>query len=274
MGESTHRDMAGEIEPHSTSPKVIILGAGNVATHLAIALNEYCEILQIYNRTIAHAQTIAELTGAEPISETGKIRNDADLYIIALSDDAIQPIAESLGKRSGIWVHTSGSTSMEVLAPISEKIGVLYPMQTFTKNVPVNFSEVPFFIEASSKEVENFLISLASKLSAKVKTISSRQRMLLHIAAVFACNFTDYMWMESAKVLEEIGSDFSVMKPLIEATYQKAVTYGPRNSLTGPARRGDKNVINRHLKELTGDTKETYRILSNNIIKTFHGTEI
>lgn len=262
--------MAGEITSRSGSLKVVILGAGNVATHLAMALNEHCEILQIYNRTLQKARAIADRINAEAVDDVKDISNDADLYIIALSDDAILPTVEKLGKRKGIWVHTSGSTPLEVLAPLSENIGVFYPMQTFTKNVPVHFPDVPLFLEASSPEEERTLHSLAEKLTSHVKTISSRQRQLLHIAAVFACNFTDFMWMESAKLLESIGSDFSVMRPLIDATFRKAVTYGPKDSLTGPARRGDAKVIARHLGELSGDTKEIYRLLSDSIIKTFH----
>lgn len=266
--------MAGEIISHSGTLKVVILGAGNVATHLAMALNCHCEILQIYNRTIENARTIADKINVEAVTDTAKIRDDADLYIIALSDDAILPIVSKLGQRRGIWTHTSGSTPMEVLSTLSDKIGVFYPMQTFTKGIPVNFSEVPFFIEASSTEVDDTLRSLALRLSPNVKTISSRQRQLLHIAAVFACNFTDYMWVESAKLLDEIGSDFSIMEPLIRAIFQKAITYGPRNSLTGPARRGDTNVINRHLEELSGDTKKIYRLISDSIIKTFSDTSV
>ncbi len=274
MGESSHRHMAGEIISRSGQLKVVILGAGNVATHLAMALNDHCEILQIYNRSIGNARTIADKINSDAVADISDIRDDADLYIIALSDDAILPTVDKLGKRRGIWVHTSGSTPLEVLSPLSDKIGVFYPMQTFTKGIPVKFSEVPFFLEASSREVDDALRSLALKLSPNVRTISSRQRQLLHIAAVFACNFTDYMWVESAKLLDEIGSDFSVMEPLISAIFKKAISYGPKNSLTGPARRGDTKVIDRHLKELSGDTKEIYRLLSDSIIKTFSNTSL
>ncbi len=181
--------------------RVTILGAGNVATHLAKTFSQQGAVLQIYNHNIAGAKTLAETIGATYTASLDEIWPDADLCIISVKDDAVAGLAHSLAGHGGVWAHTSGSVEMEALAPISDSYGVFYPMQTFSKSMDVDMTEVPFFIEGSTEATTEFLKGIASQLSHKVYETDSHRRALLHIAAVFACNFTNRLWDISASVL-------------------------------------------------------------------------
>lgn len=249
--------------------KAVILGSGNVATHLAKKLSETAEIIQIYSRDPAHARQLADSIGAEATSDLRNISDEADIYIVSVSDDAIPEIASAMKGKSGLWVHTSGSVPMEVLSEISNRYGVLYPMQTFSKDVEVAMEEVPVFIEGNSPETLGAIERVARLISPRVKEADSEARKKLHIAAVFACNFTNYLWGFSVDILESIGLDLSIMEPLVKATFQKALKVSPRDGQTGPARRRDMSTINKHIDALDGRAKEIYSQLSLNIIDTY-----
>ncbi|RLT76590.1 DUF2520 domain-containing protein [bacterium J10(2018)] len=271
MGESTHRHMDRTLSktPERNTTRAVILGAGNVATHLATSLSRHITVAQIYNHHIGHAKELAEATGACATDDLSKLTDDADIYIISVKDDAIMPLASALGHRKGLWVHTSGSVPMSALQPITETYGVLYPMQTFSKSVPVDMSKVPIFIEGSTDATQQRISSIASLISPNVYTATSEQRALLHVAAVFACNFTNYLWGHCADILKRSGLGLDIMKPLIEATLEKAMTAGPKDGQTGPARRNDRAVIEKHLSMLDGEAKDIYAQLSKYIIDKY-----
>lgn len=254
-------------------PSVVILGAGNVATHLAMSLSRHARLLQIYNRHMQGAEELAARTGAVATDNLSQLRRNADFYIISVKDDAIAEIAERLNGFGGTWAHTSGSVDMDVLAPVTSTRGVFYPMQTFSKDVDVDMSEVPFFIEGSDTATLERLKSLASLISGKVYEADSQRRAKLHIAAVFACNFTNRLWDISASLLKELGLGFDTMQPLVEAMLEKAVAVTPHEGQTGPARRNDRRIIGKHLEMLDGEQRELYALLSNSIIKQYHPDE-
>ncbi|MCM1093061.1 MAG: F420-dependent NADP oxidoreductase [Lachnospiraceae bacterium] len=253
--------------------KAAIIGAGNVATHLAKKLSESTTITQIYSRNIDNARTLASATGAEAIDDISLLSKDADIYIISVKDDAIPEIVAQAGKSNALWVHTSGSVAMETLAPISRHHGVLYPMQTFSKEIAVDMEKVPIFIEGCDKESLDKIRIFAERISPNVSEADSDARKKLHIAAVFACNFTNYLWGFSVDILKSIGQDLSVMEPLVKATFEKALNVSPHEGQTGPARRNDLKTIQKHLDELQGDAKDIYSLLSLNIIKKYHNEQ-
>ena len=251
----------------------VIIGSGNVATHLAKKLSESVDILQIYSRNLNHARQLADATGAKAIDNIADIKKGADIYIISVNDDAIQEIVSKIGKNDSLWVHTSGSVPMDSLKSLSQHYGVLYPMQTFSKDVPVDMEKVPIFIEGSDDATLEEISRFANKISPNVSLADSEARKKLHIAAVFACNFTNYLWGFSVDILQSIGQHLSVMEPLVKATFEKALQVSPHEGQTGPARRNDTATIQKHLNELQGEAKELYSLLSQNIIKKFHHNE-
>lgn len=258
--------------------KIVMIGAGNVATHLGAALqNAGYQLVQVYSRTEESAGALARKLGTAHTVDIEDICRDADLYIVALKDAALQELAPRLtaGREQALFVHTAGSMPMQLWAGAAERYGVLYPMQTFSKQHEVDFGTVPFFIEASAREDLKLLHELASALSPKVYEATSLQRQYLHIAAVFACNFANHMYALSADVLEKHGIPFRVMLPLIDETARKVHRLLPAEAQTGPAVRHDENVINKHLDMLADEpsVRELYEKISKSIYNTpFSGT--
>ncbi|MCM1504933.1 MAG: DUF2520 domain-containing protein [Muribaculum sp.] len=254
--------------------KVVILGAGNVATHIAHALADKTDILQVYNHRIAGAETLASRIGAEAIDSISDLDKSADLYIISVKDDAIPELARSLkGFEYGIWAHTSGSVSMEALDGVGSGHGVIYPLQTFSKDSGIKMSEVPFFLEASSPQAMKLIEETAQLISGHIHYADSNRRCRLHIAAVFACNFTNYMWTQADRLLHDYGLDIRVFRSLISATFEKAMAISPEEGQTGPARRGDKAIMAKHESMLSGETEELYRVLSESIFNHYNITK-
>ena len=249
--------------------KIVLLGSGRVATQLGQALQKAGEeMVQVYSPTAAHASTLAEKIQAQTVSSLAELRMDADLYIISVKDDAIPQLAQELKLQGKAVVHTSGSTSMDVLAPITERIGVFYPLQTFSHEKSVDFKNIPLAIEANDAELLEFLKQLASKLSQKVIEMDSRQRMLLHVAAVFACNFSNHLFAIAQQLLESQHLDFELIRPLIAETAAKVQQELPSQVQTGPAVRGDQQIIQKHLEILQDQPQlqEIYRLLSQSIV--------
>lgn len=270
MGEGTYQRMEGTLN-RTTSDipgRIVLLGSGNVATHLARALAP--NIIQVWSRNPRHAETLALNIGAEAIENLNDIAPDADLYLISVSDDAIIPLAEQLQGRKGIWAHTSGSIPATALKGVGDAHGVFYPLQTFSRDVDVDITQVPLFIEASTPEAADKLKKTAAIFTSHIYDADSDRRRRLHIAAVFACNFANYMWLKADTLLREEGLDIRVFAPLIEATLTKAMTTGPRDGQTGPARRGDRSVIASHETMLHGDDREIYSLISASILKYFN----
>lgn len=253
--------------------RVAVLGSGAVASALAPAIDalDGVEVVQVYSPTASHARELASrLAGAGWSADAAAVVSDAGLYIISVKDDAVAPLARRLAPgRGGVWVHTSGSVPMEALSGLSAECGVLYPLQTFSRERRPEIAGVPFFIEGSSPRVTAMLKSLAARLSPKVFDADSALRRKLHVAAVFACNFTNHLWAVAHRLLAEAGLPFDVLEPLIGETVRKALSGDPARGQTGPARRGDRKVMAAHEAMLEPEVAELYRILSNSIIRQY-----
>lgn len=249
--------------------RVVILGSGNVATHLAKAIDKSHDVVQIYSRNMEHADSLAKgLRDCKATTTINNLTTDADIYIVAISDDSIKDVISSMPQVGGIIAHTSGSVGMETF-PQGSASGVFYPLQTFSKDTEVNITEVPFFLEASDPKTMQKLESLASSLSRKVYKADSQQRKALHIAAVFACNFVNHLFDISAEILKEKGYVLDILAPLIEATVAKALEIGPHDAQTGPARRGNTLTINKHLESLDNGKQKIYNLLTQSIIDSY-----
>jgi len=249
--------------------KIVFIGAGNLSTHLSKAFqNAGFEIAQVYSHTEKSANELAKKLQTQYTTNTDHIAKDASLYIISVSDDAIESLVEKLTFTDGLVVHTAGSVSMDVFAGKLKNYGVLYPLQTFSKLRPVNFSDMPVFIEANTAENLNKLRTIAKAISLKIYDASSEKRMQLHLAAVFGCNFVNHLYHLSAQIAQQAGFDFSVLTPLILETAQKAIVSGtPKEVQTGPAARNDLKVMRKHIEMLASqpEWKKIYAMLSENI---------
>lgn len=246
--------------------RVVLIGSGNVATSLALALNGKCHLVQVYSRSMASAEALASRVGAQATNDLSQIVTDADIYVISVVDDAITRVLETCPARGGLWVHTSGSTSIDVFKGKRTRYGVLYPMQSFSKSCPARMHDVHIFIEGCDSCATQEVKELAMLLTNNVHEITSTERERLHVAAVFACNFANHMFTLSSEVLDEAGIPFDAMLPLIKTTIAKLDNLTPTQSQTGPAARGDVNVIERHLQSLSGDKHDIYRLLSQSIL--------
>lgn len=273
--------------------KIVVIGSGNVATHIAAALaREEHEIVQIYSRNIGNAQHLVDginlINGCaynKNLKEQGHndrsywckatddlsaIVTDADVYLFAVKDDALPILAEKICPKApdALFLHTAGSVPMDVFAPYAKRYGVLYPMQTFSKNRHVHFRSVPCFIEGNDESAAEATENLACSISNSVHMLSSEKRKSLHLAAVFACNFTNHCYRLAEKVLQDAGIDFSLYLPLIDETAQKVHELKPQQAQTGPAIRYDETVINRHLSMLQDESMaEIYCLMSQSIHK-------
>lgn len=248
---------------------IVLLGSGNVATHLGRAFKMAGQsIVQVWSRNISHAKELADNLASEGISNIDEVNSSADLYIIAVKDSAIRELALTLNLGDKLIVHTSGSTPLDVLNGVSKHIGVLYPLQTFSKNKAVDFRQVPIAIEATNREDLAAIRTIADRISEKVTELSSEQRKALHVAAVFACNFTNHLVAISQKLLEDQNLDFDLIRPLIAETAHKVQLYNPVTVQTGPAVRGDIETVNSHLEMLKSQPQlqDLYRMLSQSIV--------
>lgn len=232
---------------------VVLIGAGNLATSLAIALhNRGIPVTQVYSRTIERAKSLAKMVRAEPINSVEHILTNASIYIVALPDDVIAQVAVSLPKINGIVVHTSGSTPVSVFEGIDAKgYGVFYPFQTFSRTRVIPFDNIPICLEASDKVTFKHLEHLAKNLSSIVVPMDSDQRKWLHLSGVFACNFTNHMLALAYRLTAEHQISFDVVKPLVEETVRKAFEGNPALFQTGPAIRNDKQTMERHVQMLS-----------------------
>lgn len=251
--------------------KVVIIGSGNVATHLSLAMVslEGIEICQVYSFTEAHAEILAERLNCDFITDPTQIRKDADVYLFALKDQALETMIRAVPANNGLWLHTSGSMPMQVFAGYTERYGVLYPLQTFSKSREISFRGIPLFIECHRKEDKNCLEDLARRLSGKVCELSSEKRRSLHLAAVFACNFTNHIYALAEEILAKEGLSRDYLFPLIDETAAKVHELPAQEAQTGPAIRYDENIINKHLGMLADDpdVQTLYRLLSQSIHK-------
>lgn len=257
---------------------IIFIGAGNLATHLSQAFQQAGHrVLQVFSRTEESASRLAALLDCPSTTDVTEVLPEAEVYILCVRDAVLQELASRLyahlrkialtgNPRRGagaLFLHTAGSMSLDVLPMLRR--GVFYPMQTFTKSRPVDFSQVPIFLESQTDM--RLMELLARALSQQVYHLDGESRRYLHLSAVFACNFVNHMYDLSARILEAHDIPFRVMYPLIDETARKVHSLPPREAQTGPAVRYDKNVMQRHLDLLTDDPsmQEIYKLLSRSI---------
>ncbi len=248
----------------------VIVGAGNVASHLINALKSHFQEVVLAGRTMKKVAALAQNANIEYTSIEDMPR-DADIYFLAVSDDGIPKVANNI-QVSGLVVHTSGSVSMRFLNKSSERVGVFYPLQSFSKQRTPDWSKIPILIESNNQQDSDDLCALAKKLSNKVENVNSAQRASLHIAAVFANNFTNYMIHIAQDLLEKSDLPQDLLNPLMLETITKAVENGAIQSQTGPAKRQDVLTMQRHIEALSNapEYKEVYALLSEQIRK-LHG---
>ncbi len=260
----------------SSKPSVVVLGSGNVASSLAPAIERSGagNVVQVYSRDIGNAQTLAaKLSECCPVDDPADIVTDADIYLVTLADDAVGPVLSRIIRNDALWLHTSGSLPMTVLAENSSRYGVFYPLQTFSKSRPVDLDTVSLFTEGSSEATEHEIRQFGAKIFKNIYHADSMTRRKMHVAAVFACNFTNYMWTIAWNLLKSNDIPFDVLEPLLRETLEKALKMPPRDGQTGPARRRDTGIIEAHASSLPESEAKLYRLLSDCIIKEFYGTE-
>jgi len=248
--------------------KIVLLGSGNVATHLAKALKSKGEeIVQVYSQNLDNATLLAQSIATEAIDDLNKIKQNGDLYIISVKDDAIESVAKSLKNVTGLVVHTSGTTDINILSSQVTKAGVFYPLQTFSKEKEVSFENIPLCIEANDDSQLTILSNLAAKISREVYKLNGEKRKVLHLAAVFACNFPNHLYALANKILSQNDLDFEIIRPLIAETADKVMSNLPENVQTGPAVRADESTLNKHLSMLTDmpEVQNIYQTLSDSI---------
>lgn len=250
---------------------ISIIGSGNVAWHLAMALKASGNnILQITGRNENAVNEIAANVSAKPNYSFQKIDTENDLILLCVKDDAIEQVAKLLPKTSAILAHTSGFRSKDSLAECSKKYGVFYPLQTMKKGVKIPFVTVPFLIEGNSEEVTNSLSSIAAQLSNSVHTVNELQRQYIHIAAVFANNFTNHLYELAENILSSQNLSLDLLRPLMAQSAENVQQFSPSKLQTGPAARKDFFTIEAHLKLLSSDEEMTkvYRIITESILRS------
>lgn len=232
--------------------KIVLIGAGNLATHLGKALHAAGhDMVQVFSRTMQSAETLASLLDAEPLTDISKVSDDADVYIFSVKDSALEQLISQLcGGEKKVFLHTAGSMPMSVFREKALHYGVLYPMQTFSKQREVDFSIIPCFIEANDEFALKQIEGLAGQISHRVYQLSSEDRKYLHLSAVFACNFANHCYAASQELLQQHGIPFDVMLPLIDETAAKVHGMTPKEAQTGPAVRYDENVIGKQIRLL------------------------
>ena len=248
---------------------VVFIGAGNVATHLSKAMREagFC-IKQVYSRSEDSAKNLAGVLDCGYTTNIKKVLQDADIYVFSLKDDILPEIIASMPTKKGLWIHTAGSVSIDIFQSCASCYGVIYPMQTLSKSRETDFSKIPLFVEGNTTEVENEIFNIATKLSDNVTHMTSEKRKYLHLAAVFACNFSNHMYTLASQVLEKQDVDYKILQPLIDETANKLYSMNPQDAQTGPAIRYDRNIIDRHLSMLDDENmRKLYKMISDNIAK-------
>ena len=253
---------------HESSQSIFMIGSGNLATHLAEALRAAGHrMMGVYSRTEKHAQRLADTLQC-PAYTSLKNVPEADVYVFAVKDDALRGlISELVSPPQALLLHTAGSVPKEVFQGKAERHGVLYPLQTFSRERAVCFREIPCFIEASTQEALQALKRLAETVSGRVEVLDSEKRRHLHLSAVFACNFVNHCYDVAWQLLQEQQLNPRVLLPLLDETARKVHNLTPAEAQTGPAVRWDTSVMNRHLS-LLGEGSHAgslYRLMSEGI---------
>jgi len=244
--------------------KVSIIGSGNVAQHLiqAFQLNSQIELVQVVARDI---KKVAHLLDSNRITSDYTQLQEADLYIIAVSDDAIAEVSSALPFKNRLVAHTSGTVGLDGLNS-KNRPAVFYPLQTFSKDKPIDFKSVPICLEAENEKDVQILKQLAHSISNAVYEINSEQRKALHVAAVFVNNFVNYLYQMGNEICDANAIPFEILKPLIQETANKIATLSPKNAQTGPAKRNDLKTIAAHEEFLKDENQAAiYKLLTQSL---------
>lgn len=244
--------------------KVVLIGSGNVAHHLieAFAKSKKVDVIQVFSR---QKEAVSHLLDSKKITDDYNNLAEADLYIIAVSDDAIAKVSSQLPFKNRLVAHTSGTVSINSLDSKNRK-GIFYPLQTFSKNKAVDFSQIPICLESESDSDYELLEKVAQSISNTVFKINSEQRKALHVSAVFVNNFVNHLYQIGHEICEANKVPFEILKPLILETANKVMTLSPKDAQTGPAKRNDTKTIEAHLDFLSNENHTTiYKILTQSI---------
>ncbi len=248
--------------------RIVFVGAGKVATQLgtALAAQDYI-VSEVCSPGAGTAAILAPKLGARAVAGPEEVPDSGGIYIFCVPDDALPAAIKAFSGRKGIAVHTAGSVSLAVFSAAFNHYGVLYPLQTFSPGKKVDLGTVPFLIEASDPETLETVRSLAASLSGEVRELTGEKRKMIHLAAVFACNFSNHMVALGKFLLDEEGIDRSLLDPLIGETFEKLRHLEPEKAQTGPAVRGDQGTMAKHIQMLEKhtDLKNLYIFISQNI---------
>ena len=247
---------------------ITLIGSGKAATALGRSLAEAGHhIIQVWSKNESRAAELAAMLRAEPIADLYKLNLDADIYIVAVKDDAIEDIARQINVGDKIIAHTSGIKSSELLKDAGSNYGIFYPFVSMTKETQVDFKKALMMIEGSNEETKEQLLLLARSISDNVKAVDESQRQTLHLAAVFANNFTNHIYALAEKILVEKGLSLDDLRPLIASHIQNVLAHSPSELQTGPAIRGDQSTLDIHMDLLKThpDYKEIYSLLTASI---------
>lgn len=260
----------------SKNSQVSFIGSGNLAWHLAPALdNGDFPVQEVYSKNPAHAASLVErLYQANVKASLDFSTSSSGIFIIATADEAIEEIVQEiiLPDEDVVLIHTSGSQPLTILGyAATQNLGVFYPLQTFSKDRKTEFKEVPIFIESANAQTEKVLRAMGNSLSKDVFPITSYDRKALHVAAVFASNFTNHMLLIAQDIMKENSLSYDWLKPLIAEMVNKSLSIGPENAQTGPARRGDLEILDKHVEFLQDNetAAELYKIISQHIIDRY-----
>jgi predicted short-subunit dehydrogenase-like oxidoreductase (DUF2520 family) len=241
-------------------PSISIIGAGNVASHLAPAFSKAgVGVRQIWSRTSAHGSPLARRVHAAFIKDLDELDTRVDMIMISVPDGVLPDIMKNIPRSNALVVHTSGSLPLSILSPLSNRTGVFYPLQTFRRGVRLNMSDVPLCIEASLEEDRFMLLSLAQNISRNVVFMDSEDRRILHLAAIFACNFSNYMYVIAEEILKRRDIPLNLLQPLIRRTALNARKKDIFKYQTGPAFREDRLTMAGHVQLLKSNPE--YRTL-------------
>lgn len=252
-------------------PKIVVVGAGGVAESLVAALSlRTVSPMALMSPTLGHAEQLVERYAlkSQVVHTLMELPTDADIYLFAVPDHAVQEVSQAMPATEGVWMHTAASVPLEELSSIHRSSAVFYPLNTFTKGRPLPLEQTPLFYEVADQKAYDAVISLAHLLQMNGREASLGVRRQLHVAAVFACNFVNHQWAVATKILQRAALPVEVLHPLMQETLQKAIQLGALEGQTGPARRGDTVTMQTH-EQLLADHpelwQEMYRLLSRSI---------
>lgn len=246
--------------------QVVIIGSGNVAYHLAKAFSlNNIPLIQIFGRNTEELKKISEELN---IPYSAEHLQDADLYIICVSDNSVEKVSELITKKDCLVAHTSGSLPKEILKGEYRKSS-FYPLQTFSKSKELDYGKIPFFIETENEQDKELLFEMASRISGNVMESSHEKRKYIHLTAVFACNFVNHLFARAKEISDSQEIPFDYFLPLIDETVQKIYEIEPKAAQTGPAVRNDIRVLELHEQLLKDESLEIYKTMNHSIQKMY-----